>query len=88
MIYSMVVLTAPVFWTAVDDPIKYQLDQARAAYDERLDKARTKFLEAIAKKSDDAAKRGDLKGVKGIEAGRDVFESDGTLPKAPQLARR
>jgi hypothetical protein len=86
MIHTMVMLAAPVLLTAVDDPIKYQLDQARAVYNERLDKVRAKFLEAVAKKSDETAKRGDLKGVKVIEAGRDLFESDGTLPKAPQLS--
>jgi hypothetical protein len=85
MLHVVVMLAVPVFCATDDDPIKGQLDQARDAYNERVDRARSKLLDGIAKKADEAASKGDLKGVKTIGAQKDQFEADGTLPTAPQL---
>jgi hypothetical protein len=79
-------LITPLLGVLDDDPIREQLDAARTTYRDRVDKAKAKLLEAIEKRSNEAAAKGDLKGVKSIDAQKEQFELDGTLPTAPTLS--
>jgi hypothetical protein len=69
------------------DPIKDELDAARIARSERIDAAKEAFLIAIDEKLKAVAENGNFKLAKEINAQKELFEKDGTLPKAAQLSR-
>jgi hypothetical protein len=76
---------APV--AADGDPIKAEIDKARAVYTEKIEAAKTKLLAAIDAALKEAASKGDLRGVKDFKTQRDLFEKEGKLPGAAALNR-
>jgi hypothetical protein len=77
----------PVMALAADDPIKAELDKARAKHTEDLDAAKTNLVAALDVKLREVAGKGDLDNAKEIKEQKELFEMEGTLPKSPMLAR-
>jgi len=88
MIRLMVLLVVlPALALAADDPIKAELDKARAKHAEVLDAARTKLVASLDAKLLEVAGKGDLEGAKDLKSQKVLFEKDGSLPKSAPMAR-
>jgi uncharacterized protein (TIGR03067 family) len=83
----VLVFLFPATSLSVEDPIKAELDKARARYDAALDAAKTKLVAAMEAKRREFADWGALDWAAQIKAQKELFEKDGSLPKAPQLTR-
>jgi hypothetical protein len=89
MIRSMTVLVffVPAIAFADGDPIKAELDKARAKYAEGTNTAKAKFVAAMEAKLKEVAGKGDLDAATQVKSQKELFEKDGTLPKSPHLTR-
>jgi hypothetical protein len=89
MVRLISILLLAVFVPVVlaDDPVKSELDSARAKYAASLDAAKTKFVAALDAKLTEVATKGDLEKTKAIKMQKEMFEKDGTLPKSPVLTQ-
>jgi len=81
------VFFVPAMALAAEDPIKAELDKARAAHSEELGAAKTKLVAAMEAKLREVAAKGDLDNAKMIKSQKELFEKDGTLPMASMIAR-
>jgi hypothetical protein len=87
---TVLVFFVPAMALAADDPIKAELDKARAQYTPGLDAAKAKLVGAMDAKLKEVAGNGDLDKAKEVKSQKELFEKDGTIPKTPLLndARR
>jgi hypothetical protein len=88
MIRSLTALLffVPAMALAADDPIKAELDKARAQYTAGLDAAKAKLVGAMDAKLKEVAGNGDLDKAKEVKSQKELFEKDGTIPKTSLLA--
>lgn len=84
---TVLVFFVPAIAFGDGDPIKAELDKARAKYAEGANTAKAKFVAAIESKLKEVAGKGDLDSATQVKSQKDLFEKDGTLPKSPHLAR-
>lgn len=84
---GVLVLVPLALAAADDDPVKAELDKARAAHAEKVGAARAVLAAAFAAKLKEVAGKGDLDGAKAVKAQAEQFEKDGKLPTAAPLAR-
>jgi hypothetical protein len=82
---GVILLSSPAS-LAQSDPVRANLDKAKAAYDEQLDKLRAGLLKSLDEREESARKAGDKKLVDQVKAERDAFESRGELPKVVPTA--
>lgn len=80
-------LFAPAVAFADGDPIKAELDKARAKYTEGANTAKAKFVAAMEAKLKEVAGKGDLDAATQVKSQKELFEKDGVLPKSPHLTR-
>jgi hypothetical protein len=84
---GVLVLVPLALAAADDDPIKAELDRARAAHAGKVAAAKSALAAAFDAKLKEVAGKGDLDGAKAVKAQAEQFEKDGKLPAATQLAR-
>lgn len=89
MTRSMTVLVffVPALAFGEGDPIRAELDKARAKYAAGANTAKSRFVAAIEAKLKEVAGKGDLDAATQVKSQKDLFEKDGTLPKSPHLTR-
>jgi hypothetical protein len=67
------------------DPVRADLDRAKAAHQEAVAKARAAFVAAFDTAIKDVARSGDLDAVKALQADKQSFESSGRVPSTGRM---
>ena len=73
--------------SAADDPVKADLDAARAKHAEVVEAAKVKLSASIESKLKEVAGKGDLEKAKEVKLQLESFEKEGVLPKSPIVSR-
>ncbi len=81
------VLTPRAAEARQSDAIKATLDKARSAHGARIEAARTKLEKAIEAKIEEVAAKADLASLKKLEAVKNAFVQDRTLPTEALVAK-
>jgi len=68
------------------DAVKGELEQARTAYEQQLETAKSKLAAAADAKLQEYTAKGDFESVKEIKSESEAFERDGAIPKSGKLS--
>ena len=79
---AFAVLASAVAVAREDDPVRAKLDDARAAYEADVKKARDELTKALEQKLDARKSAGDLDLVKKTRAELDLFSAHGVMPES------